>query len=100
MKSIVPSPEDEHLARVLHALSNPVRLAIMRYVEHHPGCICNDLVLRFGRAQATISQHLALLRNVHLLEAEQDGNAICYFVDHAALQWASERLVALQHEDS
>ncbi len=100
MKSIAPSAEDEHLARMLHALSNPVRLAIMRYVEHHPGCICNDLVLRFGRAQATISQHLALLRNVHLLEAEQDGNANCYFVDHAALQWASERLVALQHEDS
>lgn len=100
MKRIVPSAEDEQLARVLHALSNPVRVAIVRYVEHHPGCICNDLVLRFGRAQATISQHLALLRNAHLLEAEQDGNAICYFVDHAALRWASERLGALHHEET
>lgn len=99
MKSIVPSTEDEHLARVLHALSNPVRLAIVRYVEHHPGCICNDLVLRFGRAQATISQHLALLRNVHLLQAEQDGNAICYFVDHTRLQWASAQLEALQNKE-
>ncbi len=99
MKSIAPSPEDEHLARVLHALSNPVRLAIMRYVEHHPGCICNDLVLRMGRAQATISQHLALLRNVHLLEAEQDGNAICYFLDHARLEWASSQLAALPEEE-
>lgn len=100
MKCITPTTDDEELARVLHALSNPMRLAIVRYVEQHPGCICNDLALRFGRAQATMSQHLALLRSVHLLYAEQDGNAICYCVDHTALQWASERLAALQHADT
>lgn len=98
MKRVAPTTEDEHLARVLQALSNPMRLAIVRYIHHHPGCICNDLVLRFGRAQATISQHLALLRSAHVIEAEQDGNAICYFLDHACLDWASKQLLTLHQE--
>jgi ArsR family transcriptional regulator len=97
MKRIAPTVEDEHLARVLHALSHPVRVAIVRYIRQHPGCICNDLVVRFGRAQATISQHLALLRSAHIIEAEQDGNAICYFLDPACLDWAGMQLVSL-HE--
>lgn len=97
MKNIAPTIEDERLARVLHALSNPVRLAIVRYIQQHPGCICNDLVLRFGRAQATISQHLALLRSAHVIEAEQDGNAICYSLAPDCLEWASQQLVSLHH---
>ena len=97
MKSIAPTIEDERLARVLHALSNPVRLAIVRYIQQHPGCICNDIVLRFGRAQATISQHLALLRSARVIEAEQDGNAICYSLAPDCLEWASQQLVLLHH---
>jgi ArsR family transcriptional regulator len=97
MKRIAPTAEDEHLACVLHALSNPLRVAIVRYIHQHPGCICNDLVLRFGRAQATISQHLALLRKVHIIEAEQDGNAICYFLDPVCLDWAGQQLNEIHH---
>ncbi len=97
MKNIAPTIDDERLARVLHALSNPVRLAIVRYIQQHPGCICNDIVLRFGRAQATISQHLALLRSARVIEAEQDGNAICYSLAPDCLEWASKQLVSLHH---
>lgn len=97
MKRIAPTIEDEHLARVLHALSHPVRLAIVRYIHQHPGCICNDIVVRCGRAQATISQHLALLRHARVVEAEQDGNAICYSLAPDCLEWASQQLISLPH---
>ena len=91
MQLIVPSPDEERAATMLHALGNPVRLAIVHYIVEHPGCICNDLVLRFGRAQATISQHLAILRRAHILDAERDGHTICYVV-------TPEAIVALHEE--
>ena len=91
MQLIVPSPDEERAATMLHALGNPVRLAIVHYIVEHPGCICNDLVLRFGRAQATISQHLAILRRAHILDAERDGHTICYVVN-------PEAIVALHEE--
>lgn len=87
MESIVPSMEDERLANMLHALGNPMRVAIIRYVTHNPGCICNDLVVRFDRAQATVSQHLATLRQANVLLAERDGQATCYRINPEEIQW-------------
>jgi ArsR family transcriptional regulator len=85
MERIVPSPEQERAAVMLRALGHPVRLAITYYIVQHPGCIGNDLVVRFGRAQATISQHLATLRRAGIIAAERDGHTTCYAVNDAAL---------------
>lgn len=87
MDSIVPSLEDERLANLLHALGNPMRVAIIRYIAHNPGCICNDLVVRFDRAQATVSQHLSTLRQANVLVAERDGQATCYRINPAEIKW-------------
>lgn len=95
MESIGPNSDDESLADMLHALGNPMRLAIIRYIATHPGCICNDLVLRFNRAQATISQHLATLRRASVLVAEQDGHATCYRIDSQKMAWLQHRLQEL-----
>jgi DNA-binding transcriptional ArsR family regulator len=95
MESMVPTPEEERLAHMLHALGNPMRLAITRYIANNPGCICNDLVVRFDRAQATVSQHLAMLRRAHLLIAEQDGSATCYWIDTEQVAWLHHQLSQL-----
>lgn len=95
MQHVAPSPDDERLAAILHALGNPLRLAILRYVVQHPGCICNDLVLRLNRAQATVSQHLATLRKAQILIAERDGQATCYWIDPDNLAWLQKRLMSL-----
>ncbi len=92
METIVPTAEEERAAQMLHALGSPVRVAIVHYIVEHPGCICNDLVLRFGRAQATISQHLAVLRHAGLIEREHDGHTASYAVDRAAFGWLVEEL--------
>lgn len=91
MKGCAPTPTDTEFAALLHALGNPLRLAIIRYVAEHPGCICNDLVIRLERAQATISQHLAILRRVQLLVAERDGHATCYWLNTQRLAWLQEQ---------
>ncbi len=95
MDRVKPTAEDEHLAIMFHALSNATRLALIRYIACHPGCICNDLVLRFNRAQATMSQHLALLRQARLIHARREGNATCYWLDHEQLDWLQRRLAIL-----
>jgi ArsR family transcriptional regulator, arsenate/arsenite/antimonite-responsive transcriptional repressor len=87
METMVPTPEEEQLATMFHALGNPTRLAITLYIANHPGCICNDLVLRFDRAQATVSHHLATLRRAKVVIAEQDGPATCYWVNTQHVAW-------------
>ena len=95
MQSTTPTPQDERLVAMLHALGNPTRLAITRYIANNPGCICNDLVLRFDRAQATVSQHLAMLRRANVLIAEQEGPATCYWIDAEQIAWLHEQLEVL-----
>ncbi len=92
METIVPSPRQERAAAMMRALGNPVRLAIAFYILDHPRCICNDLVVRFGRAQATISQHLAILRGAELLECERDGHTRCYAINCEAMELLREEM--------
>lgn len=84
--------DDERLVNMLHALGNPTRLAIVRYIAAHPGCICNDLVVRFDRAQATVSQHLATLRRANVLIAEPDGPATCYWIATDEMRWMQRQI--------
>jgi DNA-binding transcriptional ArsR family regulator len=92
-------PGDRHLALLCKALGNPVRVAILRYVLHHPNCIGNEILLHLPEdgphAQSTLSQHLRQLREVGLLDAYSDGTAICYSVNGARITWLREQLGAI-----
>jgi len=91
---------EDHFCRVCKALSSPVRLQILRYVLAHPGCIGNQILLHLPeggpRAQSTLSQHLRVLRTAGLLEAEEDGPAVCYFVNQECLAWLCHEITDLQ----
>jgi DNA-binding transcriptional ArsR family regulator len=90
--------EDQTLAQVCKALGCVVRIQILRYVLEHPGCIGNEILLHLPdgspRAQSTLSQHLRVLRNAGLLEAFEEGSAVCYRVNQAQLAWINQ---ALEH---
>jgi len=60
------------------ALGHPVRVAILRHVLRHGGCICGDLVDLLPLAQSTVSQHLKVLKDAGLLNGEIDGPRVCY----------------------
>ncbi len=91
--------DDERLYWMFKALGNPVRLQIVRFVQQHPRCIGNDILLHLpdavARAQSTLSQHLKILRDAGLIEAECDGTATCYVVNHEQLGWLREQLADL-----
>ena len=64
-------------AGVFQALAHPTRVGIMeilRYGEMSVGQLCEKV----GVEQANASQHLAVLRNKHLVETRKEGNLIFY----------------------
>jgi DNA-binding transcriptional ArsR family regulator len=91
-----PLRADHSLAQICKALGNPVRVTILRYVQHHPDCIGNQILLHLPddgpHAQSTLSQHLRLLRDVGLLDAYSDGSAVCYRVNTERITWLREAL--------
>lgn len=92
--------DDEQLWRMCKALGNPVRMEIVRFVQRHPRCIGNDILLHLPddapQAQSTLSQHLRILRDAGLIDAEPDGPAVCYCISPQAMSWLRERLAALE----
>lgn len=71
-------------SKVFKALAHPVRLQILEAVAHQPLCVC-ELVFLTGCRQASISQHLALLRDVEVVRCEREGLNVFYRVDAAQL---------------
>ncbi|GIV98322.1 MAG: transcriptional regulator [Herpetosiphonaceae bacterium] len=92
MELITLDQDEERLAAMLKALGHPLRLGIVRFVATHPGCICNEIVIRTKRAQSTISQHLHILQSAGLIEAIHDGNTTSYYLDRQALSWLQKAL--------
>ena len=99
MATVQRERDDAHFYHMLKALGNPVRLQIVRYVQEHPRCIGNQIQLQLpnevARAQSTLSQHLKILRDAGVIEAECDGAAICYMLNQRSLDWLHEQLVDL-----
>ena len=99
MATVRREQNDQRLYLILKALGNPVRLQIVRYVHEHPRCIGNQIQLQLpddvARAQSTLSQHIKILRDAGLIEAECDGAAMCYMLNQRSLDWLREQLIDL-----
>jgi ArsR family transcriptional regulator len=82
---------DEELARLAKAVGHPARAAIVRLLLDGGECICGDIVDRLPLAQATVSQHLKVLKEAGWITGEVDGPRVCYCARPETLQ----RFVAL-----
>jgi len=89
------TPDDVTLASQLKALAHPARIAILRTLAARQTCICGDLVEVLPLAQATVSQHLKVLREVGLVRGETDGPRSCYCLDTEALRRVHDTLGTL-----
>ena len=72
---------DESLADRLKALGHPARLAIMRVLAARGTCVCGEVVQVMPLAQATVSQHLKVLKDAGLIRGRIDGKNSCYCLD-------------------
>jgi ArsR family transcriptional regulator len=62
---------------VLRALASEPRLRIVRRLHEGECCVC-DLVDLIGCDQSTVSKHLAVLRESHIVEWERRGQHVYY----------------------
>jgi DNA-binding transcriptional ArsR family regulator len=77
---IHPNLKDVPLASVLHALSDPTRLAIVRRLNEDgerkgEGLACNCAVAE-DLPRATVSNHFNVLRGAGLIASRKDGTRV------------------------
>ena len=82
----IAGAEQERLVAMLKALGNPHRFEVIKFLVTHPGCITGDIVDYLPIAQATVSQHLKVLKQAGLVTGAIDGPRSCYCIDGDAMR--------------
>lgn len=77
------SPE-EQIARLLALIGQPVRVQILLVLGDQAACVCH-LEAVLGMRQASISQHLMVLRKAELVQAQREGRNIFYHLTRPAV---------------
>lgn len=72
-------------AERLKALAHPQRLAILEILAARGTCLCGELVGALPIAQATVSQHLKVLKEAGFVRGTIDGPRSCYCLDPAVV---------------
>lgn len=87
--------EQERLVQMFKALGNPIRFEILKFLVTHPGCITGDIVDHLPIAQATVSQHLKVLREAGWVCGTVEGPATSYCLDEEAIAWFRKKVEAI-----
>ena len=93
--SAAPTSSDAELARLAKALAHPARLAILRRLLTQGECVCGEIVEGLPLAQATVSQHLKVLKEAGLIAGEVDGPRVCYCVNPKAVKRVKDLIAGL-----
>jgi ArsR family transcriptional regulator, arsenate/arsenite/antimonite-responsive transcriptional repressor len=76
--SVASEQRDLELALLAKAIGHPARVRIMRLLLSRDACYCGQIVDELPLAQATVSQHLRVLKDAGLVVGEIDHPHTCY----------------------
>lgn len=85
----------ERLAAIAKALGHPARIRILRLLLERTNCYCGEIVDELPLAQATVSQHLKVLRDAGLIRGTIEGPRVCYCAQREELESLQELVVDL-----
>ncbi len=68
------------------ALGHPARAAIVRLLSERGECVCGQIVDVMPLAQATVSQHLKVLKLAGLIRGQIDPPRVCYCINPEAVK--------------
>ena len=88
----ISGTEQEKLITMFKALGNPIRFEMMKFLLTHPNCITGDIVDHLPIAQATVSQHLKVLRQAGWIEATFVGPATSYCLYESNIAWFRKKI--------
>jgi len=86
-KEYTLTTDEQRLTQMMKALGHPARMQIVRYLSENPQCFTGDIVQVLPLAQATVSQHLKVLRDAGLICGTIEGPATSYCLDDDAIAW-------------
>lgn len=69
---------DAEVGVLAKALGHPARVRILRLLLARDSCFCGEIVEQLPLTQATVSQHLKVLKGAGLIQGEIDGPHTCY----------------------
>jgi DNA-binding transcriptional ArsR family regulator len=72
-----PDHSEENICKLLALIGQPARIQILLIVGFDEVCVCH-MEAALGMRQASISQHLMILRKAGLVSARRDGRNIYY----------------------
>lgn len=73
-------------AALLKALSNPIRLCIVRQLCRQEPLHVGYFISCMDASQSLISQHLIKLKDVGILDSRKDGQNVQYFIRNQAVR--------------
>ncbi len=88
----ISGKDQARLVAMFKALGNPIRFEIMKYLVTHPGNITGDIIKHLPIAQATVSQHLKVLRDVGWIRGTLYGPATSYCLHDDNVAWFRKRV--------
>ncbi len=83
----ISESEQERLIVMFKALGNPLRFEVLKFLVTHPGCITGDIVEFLPIAQATVSQHLKVLRDAGWITGTVQGPSTSYCLNEERITW-------------
>ena len=87
--------DEARLVQMMKALGHPARMQIVRYLRENPQCFTGDIVDVLPLAQATVSQHLKVLRDAGLICGTIEGPATSYCLSDDTIDWFREQVTTL-----
>lgn len=84
-------------AKALKALAHPTRIAMLDMMRDGEVCVC-EMGPQLGLAQANVSQHLAILRDSHLVATRRDSTRVMYRVTDSRVFDLLDMVAAIAHD--
>ena len=88
----ISGAEQDRLVQMFKAIGNPTRFEIMKFLVTHPTCITGDIVDYLPIAQATVSQHLKVLREAGWIDGTVQGPATSYCLHEENIGWFKNKV--------
>lgn len=97
--SALAGPEAERLAELMQALASPMRLRIIDHLRGGP-CSVTEMGDVLASNQATLSNHLRILRHLGLVVGTRNGRRVLYSLsdEHVAIVIQQARIHMLHTE--
>ena len=73
-------------AELLKAIAHPVRLCLTRKLYENGKCNVTYFTDCLGTSQSNISQHLAKMRDLGVVDYEKEGQTVYYFIKDESIK--------------